>query len=36
MDYNDSEVKEQVRKLSGPKALGATGFLVPLNIFLYQ
>lgn len=36
IDYIDSEVKDNIRKLSGNKALGATGMAVPLNIFLYQ
>lgn len=36
LDYNEGEVKELIRKLSGPKALGAVGEAVPLNIFLSQ
>lgn len=37
VDYVDTEVKEQIRKLgAGNKGLGATGMAVPLNVFLYQ
>lgn len=36
LDYNDGEVRELIKKLGGPKALGAVGFAVPLNIFLSQ
>lgn len=36
IDYNENEVRELVKKLSGPKALGAVGYAVPLNIFLSQ
>lgn len=37
IDYIDSEVKDNIRKLgAGNKALGAVGMAVPLNIFLYQ
>ena len=36
IDYNENEVRELVKKLPGPKALGAVGFAVPLNIFLSQ
>ena len=37
VDYVDSEVKDNIRKLgAGNKALGAVGLAVPLNIFLYQ
>lgn len=36
IDYNENEVRELIRKLSGPRALGATGTAVPLNIFLDQ
>ena len=36
IDYNENEVKELIRKLPGPRALGATGTSVPLNIFLDQ
>ncbi|CAK75138.1 unnamed protein product (macronuclear) [Paramecium tetraurelia] len=35
-DYVDLEVREQVRKLAGPKNLPDKGLTVPLNIFLYQ
>ena len=31
-----SDLADLVKKLSGPKALGAVGFAVPLNIFLSQ
>lgn len=36
IDYNENEVKELIRKLPGPRALGASGTAVPLNIFLDQ
>lgn len=36
LDYNEGEVRELIKKLSGPKALGAVGYSVPLNIFLSQ
>lgn len=36
IDYNENEVKELIRKLPGPRALGAVGTAVPLNIFLDQ
>lgn len=37
IDYNESEVKELIRKLPGPKLLtGVSGTSVPLNIFLDQ
>jgi dynein heavy chain, axonemal len=36
LDYNENEVRELIKKLSGPKALGAVGYAVPLNIFLSQ
>ena len=36
LDYHDNEVRELIKKLSGPKALGAVGYSVPQNIFLYQ
>jgi dynein heavy chain len=36
IDYNENEVKELIRKLPGPRALGAIGTAVPLNIFLDQ
>lgn len=36
IDYNPIEVRELIKKLSGPKALGASGYAVPLNIFLSQ
>lgn len=36
-DYIDSEVKDMVRRLGGPKGFGSEkGLNVPLNIFLYQ
>jgi len=38
-EYVDAEVRDQIRKLTGPKNLPPDqnkGFLVPLNIFLYQ
>lgn len=35
-DFIDSEVREQVNKLPGPKQLQDKGLSVPLNIFLYQ
>jgi len=35
-DYVDLEVREQVKKLPGPRALNDKGLTVPLNIFLYQ
>jgi dynein heavy chain, axonemal len=34
-DYVDNEVKDQCRKLPGPKTLPDKGLSVPLNIFLY-
>ena len=36
LDYNENEVRQLIKKLSGPKALGAVGYAVPLNIFLSQ
>lgn len=36
IDYNEGEVKQLIRKLPGPRALGASGTAVPLNIFLDQ
>lgn len=36
IDYNQNEVKELIRKLPGPRALGVSGTSVPLNIFLDQ
>jgi dynein heavy chain len=34
-DYNFGEVKENLRKLPGPKGLNEKGMTVPLNVFLY-
>ena len=34
-DYIDGDVREMVKKLSGPKQLNDRGLNVPLNIFLY-
>lgn len=36
IDYSTNEVKELIKKLPGPRALGAVGTGVPLNIFLDQ
>lgn len=35
-DYIDQQIREEVRKLAGPKQLNDKGLSVPLNIFLYQ
>lgn len=35
-DYIDGQVREEVKKLNGPKQLNDKGLSVPLNIFLYQ
>jgi len=36
VEYIDSDVREAVKKLSGPKQLPDKGLQIPLNIFLYQ
>lgn len=35
-DYNLVEVREIIKKISGPKGLADKGMLVPLNVFLFQ
>lgn len=36
IDYNITEVREIIKKISGPKGLADKGMLVPLNVFLFQ
>lgn len=35
-DYNLTEVREMIKKISGPKGLTDKGMQVPLNVFLFQ
>jgi dynein heavy chain, axonemal len=35
-DYNLTEVREIIKKISGPKGLNDKGMTVPLNVFLFQ
>ena len=34
-DYKIPDVREQIKKLSGPRGMSEKGFLVPMNVFLF-